>query len=66
MATTRNSTTDLDRRLVALVSDLKGAEGAAEGLDDDIAFDLGCLLNSARASLSKARDLVDKRFGPPA
>jgi hypothetical protein len=59
MDTYDNSTTELDRRLVALLGDLKTAEDTSTDLDEAIAFDLGCLLLTARTALQQARDLLD-------
>jgi hypothetical protein len=59
MATIPHSTTDLDRLLVALVSDLKATERAADGLSDGLAFDVGILLYQARAAIQDVRDILD-------
>ena len=56
---TANSTTDLDRRLVALVSDLKATERAADALPDGLAFDVGILLYQARAAIQDVRNILD-------
>jgi hypothetical protein len=59
MSTTPNSTPTLESRLIALLTDLKAAEHAADGLNDDLAFDVGILLYQARAAVQEVRDLLD-------
>ena len=63
-----NSTTDreaLDRRLVALLSDLRDAEHASDHLGgSDLSFDVGILLHRAREAVQEAASLLD-RLPPP-
>ena len=54
-----NSTPTLESRLIALLDDLKAAERAADGLNDDLSFDVGILLYQARAAVQEVRDLLD-------
>jgi hypothetical protein len=63
-----NSTTDrtnLERRLVALLSDATDAARALDRLDDDdLAYDLGVELHAARKALQRVYDLFDAAAQP--
>jgi hypothetical protein len=63
-----NSTTDrtdLECRLIALLSDATDAARALDSLaDDDLAYDLGVELHSARKALQRVYDLFDAAAQP--
>jgi hypothetical protein len=64
---TLNSTTDLERRLIGLRTDLQDASDAADRLDDtDAGFDIGCELLQARKSINAALDAVERAAAPAA
>jgi hypothetical protein len=55
-----NSTTDLERLLVSLRSDLETATDQADRLDDtDTSFDIGVELLDARRAVNAALDKLD-------
>jgi len=62
---TTSPATDLERRLIALITDAADAARALDHLGDaDLAYDLGCELHSARKALQRVYDLFDAAAQP--
>jgi hypothetical protein len=62
---TLNSTTDLDRSIISLLSDVRDAEDQAGALADDaLSFDVGVLLSEAKHALQRATDLLNASSAP--
>jgi hypothetical protein len=57
MSTTPNSTT-LEQHLAGALTDLLAADDLTASLDDDMAWDVGLELLTARAAIQKATDLL--------
>jgi hypothetical protein len=60
-----NSTTDLERRLIGLRSDLQDASDAADRLSDcDASWDIGLALLDARRGVNAAIDALERLTAP--
>jgi hypothetical protein len=65
MSTATNSTTDLERRLISLRTDLQDASDAADRLSDcDASWDIGLELLDARRAVQAALDALERATAP--
>jgi len=58
------STESVPARLRAIREELQLIIGATDGLPDDLAFDAGCHISGARASLLMAIDVIEEGSDP--